>query len=315
MTETNAIIKVDTHDIEVTHLDKPYFPDGNITKGDLIEYYRRIAPVMLPYTKGRPISMERFPHGAGFEGFYQKVEPDYFPEWIHTVSIENFEKKVFQPEVTIENAATLVYLANQACITMHTWLSREDKLDYPDIMIIDLDPPSEDFEPVRRNAWIVKDIFDTLKLVPYLKTTGSKGLHVGVPLKREDHYEFVRHFARDIATILVATDPEHMTLNPREPGDKFFVDYLRNSRGATAVAPYSVRARKGATVATPIEWDELKDKKLNSRTYDINNIFDRLDKSGDPWKKMSSHARSLKGARVILDNMLAEIEGKKQYRR
>jgi bifunctional non-homologous end joining protein LigD len=284
------------------------FPDEGITQGDLMEYYRRVAETMLPYLKGRPLTMQRFPDGIGDEGFYQKEAPDYFPDWIRRVSIEVKEEGQEQPQVICENVATLVYLVDQGCITPHVWLSRADKLTHPDRLIFDLDPPDDDFELVRSAAQSLREMLEGVGLLPFVMTTGSRGLHVVVPLDRSTDFDTVRSFAKNLAGVLAEREADRLTTKVRKDkrGNRLFLDYLRNSYGQNTVAPYAVRAKPGAPVATPLDWDELSDSNLHSQTYTLQNIFRRLGQKEDPWKGMMRHARSLSEPRRRLDNLIPD---------
>ena len=175
------VIRIGRHSVRTTHPGKIRFSDDGITKRDLIDYYRRIAPWILPHLRGRPLALERYPDGIDEPGFFQKATPSYYPGWIETVTVRKGGGTV--KHVVCDDAATLVYLANQACVTPHIWLSRIDKLDYPDQMVFDLDPVGDSFEPVKATAQSLKELLDQLGLPAYLKTTGSRGLHVAVPLE------------------------------------------------------------------------------------------------------------------------------------
>lgn len=298
------VVKMNGHELELSSLDKVLFSDAGITKGDLVDYYRRIARVMLPYVKDHPATMQRFPDGAGKEGFFQKQMPGYFPSWVQRARIEVLENDEIQTQVLPNDAATLVYLANQDTITLHIWLSRADRLYYPDRMIFDLDPPGE-FEIARSTAFLVKELFEEVDLVPFVMTTGSRGLHVVTPLDRSAHFDETRDFARDAAQLLADRHPDSLTTEMRkaEREGRLFLDYLRNSYGAISVAPYSVRARPGAPIATPLTWDELRDPDIRSGRYDLRNIWDRLERAGDPWRDMMRHARGLQEPRRKLDKL------------
>jgi bifunctional non-homologous end joining protein LigD len=298
-------ITVSGREIELSNLEKVYFPRDGITKGQLIDYYRRIAETMLPYVKDRPITMHRFPDGIDAEGFYQKEAPDYFPDWVRRVSIEVEEEGTTQPQVVCNDAATLVYLAEEACITPHIWLSRVDQIRRPDRLILDLDPPDGDFEPVRFAAKSLRALLDELDLRSLVMTTGSRGLHVLVPLDRQSDFDEVRAFAKRVATVLEERAPERLTveMSKKKRGDRLFLDYLRNSYAQHAVAPYAVRPRPGAPVATPLDWEELSDGDLNSQTYNIGNIFRRLGQKQDPWGGMADRVSSLKEASRLLDRL------------
>lgn len=298
-------MQVDSHTVSVSNLEKVLFPDDEITKGDLIDYYQRVADTMLPYMEKRPLNMQRFPDGIDEGGFYHKEVPDYFPDWIDRVSVAVREEGSTQPQVVCNKTATLVYLANQACITPHVWLSRVDKLDHPDKLIFDLDPPGGDFEPVRAAALSLRDILEEVGLVPYVMTTGSKGLHVVAPLDRSADFDTVRDFTRNLAQVLARRRPDDLTTETRKNKrhGRLFLDYLRNSYAQTAVVPYAVRARPGAPVATPLDWDELSDSSLHSQTYTMHNIFRRLGQKDDPWRGIMRQARSLKEPRHGLDEI------------
>jgi bifunctional non-homologous end joining protein LigD len=300
------IKKIGRTAVDLTNTDRILFPKSKITKGALIEYYQKIAPTMLPYLKDRPISMHRYPNGIQEEGFYQKNAGEYFPEWIATKGIKKEDNTVVN-YVMVNNTETLVYLANQACITIHPWLSKKNKLDYPDRMIFDLDPSHKSitFTDIADTARALKLLLEEIGLPTFVMLTGSHGIHVYVPLKRQATFDTVRQFAHDVAEYLVAHNPKLLTLEIRKNkrGKRIFVDTLRNAWGATGVAPYSVRAHEGAPVATPLEWHELDNKKLSSQAYTIETIFKRLKKVGDPWQDMMKKATTLGKARKLLDRL------------
>ena len=290
--------------VETSNEDKVFFPDEKITKGDLIDYYQKIADRMVPYLKERPLVMKRYPDGIKGESFYQKEIGDYFPDWIERVKVK--KKGGTVTHVQCDNAATLVYLANQACIELHPWLSRSDKLHYPDQLIIDLDPSGDDFSQAVFGARVLKELFDELDLKAFLKTTGSRGLHVLVPLDRRANFDKVREFAQDTAKLLAQRHSDKLTIEARKAKrrGRLLIDTARNAYAQTAVAPYAVRAKPGAPVATPLDWDEIGNKKLNSQSYNVRNIFRRLGRKTDPWKDLPRLGRSLKEARRRLDAIL-----------
>jgi len=298
---TSDEIDTDGCVVQLSNQDKILFPDAKITKGDVIAYYTKIAPTMLPYMKDRAVTMHRFPDGITKEGFYQKDKSDYFPNWIKHVLIPKEGGK--SDYVVCNDTATLVYLANQACITPHLWLSRLDKLDYPDRMIFDLDPGSKtDFAAVKKAGLLLHKILEDLGLTSFVMTTGSRGLHIVVPLDRKTPFDDVRDCARKIAEQLVAKDPEHYTLEARlaKRCGRLYIDVSRNAFAQTTVAPYSIRARSGAPVATPLEWGELKKKSLQAQSFTIKNVFARLKKVGDPWKKINRSMQSLKKSHKMM---------------
>ena len=301
-----AIIEIDGHSVELSSTEKVMFPEDGLTKGDLIEYYRRISEIMLPFVKDRVISMQRFPDGIDGEGFYQKEVPDYFPEWVSREKIEKREGGAIT-QVICQNAATLVYLANQACITPHIWLSRVDNIEKPDRMIFDLDPSGNDFATVREGALMLRKALDQVGLDSFVMTTGSRGLHVVVPLDASEDFDTVRSFARKVARYLTRAEPKKFTTEQRKEkrGGKLFVDTLRNAYAQTGVPPYAVRARPGAPVAAPLSWDELKDRQLHPRRYGIKNIFRRLGQKTDPWEGLLKNRQSLGKPRGVVKEMIS----------
>lgn len=297
-------IRVGRRVVSVSSLDKVLFPDTGVTKGDLIEHYRLVARRMVPHVKGRPVSMQRFPDGIAGEGFYQKDAPDYFPDWIRRATVE--KKGGTVEHAVVDDAASLVYLANQNCITPHVWLSRADRLRHPDRLIFDLDPPGEDFEAVRFAAVALRDLLGELGLVPFPMTTGGRGIHVLVPLDRKAGFDAVRDFARDAAGLLADRHSDRLTTEVRknERRGRLFLDVMRNAYAQTAVPPYAVRARPGAPVAIPIAWRELADPELSGGRWNTRNAATRLRKK-DPWEGLTRRARSLSGPRRKLDRLLA----------
>ncbi|MBK8905241.1 MAG: non-homologous end-joining DNA ligase [Anaerolineaceae bacterium] len=288
-------VDIDGRSLQISHPHKVYFPDIGLTKGNLIAYYRRVAEVMLPHLRQRPLSLQRFPNGINEDGFYQKEAPDYFPDWIERVMVQVEEEKVLQPQVVCNYAATLVYLANQGCITPHAWLSRADDLQHPDRLVFDLDPPGEDFDLVRTAARALRTALIDLGLTPFVMTTGSRGLHVTVPLDRSADFDTVRAFARQVADTLAGQQPDKFTTEVRKEkrNGRLFLDYLRNAYAQTAVPPYAVRPLPGAPVATPLSWNELDRGDLHSQRYTVNNIFQRLGQKADPWQEIDRAARPL----------------------
>lgn len=296
------------HDIAISNRDKVLFPESGLTKGDLIDYYARIAPTMLPHVRNRPLSMRRFPDGIGKGGFFQKDTPDYFPDWVETAALKKEGGTV--RHVLANDAATLVYLANQGCIEPHVGLSRVDRVDFPDRLIFDLDPSDGDFDKVRDAARAVRACTDELELVGFVMTTGSRGLHVVFPLDRSADFDTVRDFAHRLAANVAALHPDVLTVEQRKDkrGDRVFLDYLRNGYAQTAIPPYGVRAKEGAPVATPLDWSEVGDGKLTPHKYTIKSLFRRLAQRDDPWKDIDRSAQSIDGA----NDALAQRERKAQ---
>lgn len=298
--------KIGKYTVEVSNPDKILFPKAKITKQEFVEYYERIAPIILPHVKNRPITMMRFPDGvmAKAKLFYQKDAADYFPDFIAIQPVKRSTGALID-YVLCNNAATLVYLANLVCV-LHTWLSRSPKLNYPDRMTFDLDPGAGvDFSLVKWAAKELKTVLEKIGLPTFLMTTGSKGLHVVVPIKRLYLFDDVRAFAQNIAQVLVDQYPDKLTLEIRKikRKKKIFIDTLRNAWSATAVAPYAVRAKPGAPIATPLKWQELSGLKTPQK-YTIKNIFQRLSRSGDLWKDIDKKAVALMQAQKKIARMM-----------
>ncbi len=293
-----------SYEVELSNTDKVLFPDCGITKGEVIDYYREVSRLMLPWLRDRVVTMQRFPDGLGKEGFFQKQVPDYFPDWFtrRTVDVADGTQQV----PVCDNLASLVYLANQASITQHVWLSRVERIHHPDQMVFDLDPPGEDFDTVRQAALDCLALLDELSLHAGVKTTGSRGLHVLVPLRRREDFDTVREFARDCARVLVARQPARYTLEQRKDrrGGRLYLDVQRNAYGQTAVAPFSLRAIAGAPVAAPIPREKLEDSRLHARSYTLRNIQRYWGEVGNPWRHLRRRARTLAGARKTLDALL-----------
>ncbi len=286
-------MNIDGHAIEISNPDKVLFPQAGYTKSDLVGYYRDVADVMLPHLEDRPLTLHRFPDGIASDGFYQQNASDYFPQWIARVTLPKENGKVVH--CMCNDAATLVYLAGQACITPHVWLARADQPHHPDRMIFDLDPGSDDFDTVRVAARTMRQVLEDIGLETFVMTTGSRGLHVVTPLDASADFDAVREFARHVAEVAAARAPGELTTEQRknQRGGRLYLDIMRNAYGQTAVAPYAVRARPGAPVATPLDWDELGDGKLRADRYNIGNIMRRLGQKQDPWRTIASHAAAL----------------------
>jgi bifunctional non-homologous end joining protein LigD len=287
--------------VSVGNPGKVLFPGDGITKLDLVEHYRRVAPAMVAHAGGRPITLQRFPDGIGAGGFLQKQASGHFPEWVERVTVPKSGGTV--DHVVLRRAADVAYLADQATITFHAALAPVEHLDRPDRLILDLDPSVDDFEAVRDGARMLRELLDDLGLVPYLMTTGSRGLHVVVPVAGTETFDEVGPVAEGVARALVARDPDRFTVETRKAqrGDRVFVDWLRDAYGQTAVAPWSVRPRPGAPVAVPIDWPELDDPGLTSRRYTLRDAADLVDARPDPWAGMSRRARGTERARKRLE--------------
>ncbi|WP_276324206.1 non-homologous end-joining DNA ligase [Streptomyces sp. RFCAC02] len=301
-------IRVAGRDVPLSRPDKPMFPDDGITKAELVDYYRSVARPMLTYTRGRPVSMERYPDGYTGHSFFHKDVPRHFPDWVHRAEVPKAGGSLTM--AVCDDAPTLAYLAGQACITPHIWLSRADRPDCPDRMVIDLDPPEgggadADFATVRWAATAVRDLLADLGLKSVVMTTGSRGLHVLVPLDGKSDVDTVRAFARDAAGVLAARHPDRLTTEVRKDRRKgrLYLDTQRNGFAQTAVAPYAVRARRHAPVATPLTWDEVDDPDLGPRNWTLRTLPGRLAERGDPWAGLHRLRRSLRPAQRRLTRL------------
>jgi bifunctional non-homologous end joining protein LigD len=272
--------------VNITHPEKIYWPDDGIAKGDLIEYYRDISSVILPYLKDRPQSLHRFPNGIAAKGFFQKdVSRQPPPEWIETIRHKSESDGKTLEYLVCTNASSLLYMANLGCIEMNPWNSRIESLDRPDYLIIDLDPEAMPFAKVVETALAVRKFFDGIDVECYCKTSGKRGLHLFVPVAAEYDYEQVRQFAQIVAQTMNARLPKITSVvrGPAQRQHRVYLDYLQNKRGATLAAPYSVRPVPGATVSTPLKWAELK-RGLDPTKFTLRTVRKRVDKVGDLWK-------------------------------
>jgi len=280
--------------VNISHPDKVLFPRAGLTKMDLARHYERVAPVMLPYVKDRPLALQAFPGGVDAKGFFMKAVPDYFPEWVQRVTVDKRGGTV--THALANDAATLVFLAGQNVVTPHVWLSRGDEPKQPDRLIIDFDPSKEGgFADVRAAARDAGERLRDAGLATYAMATGSRGIHVICPLRRGAGFGDVHKFARAVTEQMVEADPRHLTLEYKKVDreDKIFVDVNRNAYAQHAVAPYGVRPREKAPAAVPLHWDELSDSKLKPDRWTVVTIGDRIDSEGDPWKGMNRRARAL----------------------
>ncbi|MFI0720763.1 non-homologous end-joining DNA ligase [Streptomyces sp. NPDC021224] len=282
----------------VSRPDKVLFPADGLTKADLAAYYKTVAPRMLPQLRGRPLMLERHPGGIGDHGFMQKDTPDHVPDWVRRAELPKEGGTVTY--TVCDDTATLVYLADQACVTLHRFLSRADHADRPDRLVFDLDPPDSDFAPVREAARHVRGLLDELELPSTVMTTGSRGLHVLVALDARSAVDEVRTFARDAAELLAARHPGSLTAEPRKAArrGRLYLDVQRNAYGQTSVAPYAVRSLPGAPVAAPLTWDDVDDPEMTARRWSLRDA-DALA-AADPWHG-APRPRALGPARRRLD--------------
>lgn len=278
-------------DVPLTSPGKVLFGEAGVTKAELAAHYAAVADWMLPHVSGRPVSMQVFHGGVERRGHFMKQAPEHFPQWIKRVTVPKKGGEV--THVVAEHAADLVYLAGQNVITPHVWMSRADRLDRPDRLVLDLDPTVEDFEQVKRAASMVAGLFRDAGLEPFAMLTGSRGIHVVAPIRRELAFPEVFALSRALARAAVERCPEELTteFHKENRGEKIFVDDLRNRWAQTVVPPYAVRARPEATVATPIAWDELD--AAEPRHWTVRNIGER---GGDPWADIAAAAASPRSA-------------------
>jgi bifunctional non-homologous end joining protein LigD len=280
--------------VEVTHPERVLFPDDGLTKGDVAAYHAEVSETMLRHVRDRPLVLRRYPEGIARPGFIQQEWREQGPDWVGRVRTPKRGGGSIE-HVVAWNRATLVYLANRGAVTLHAWTSRSQHLDAPDRLVIDLDPPGDDLAPARHAAHAARAALEARGLVPFLMTTGSRGLHVVAPLRPSAEHDAVLAFAREVAEGMAADDPDALTTRARlaDRGGRLYVDVGRNAYGQTSVAPYAVRARAGAPVATPLAWEELDQPGLTARTWTLRTIPDRLRERGDPWRGIDRHRRRL----------------------
>jgi bifunctional non-homologous end joining protein LigD len=277
----------------ITHPDKVLFPEDGITKGELAAYYEAIAPVMLPHLRERPVTMERYPSGIGAPGFMHKNVSKGFPEWLERVEVTKKGGTVHHP--LIGDLRSLLWMVNQNTITPHVWPSRTPRLLRPDLCVFDLDP-ADDRQDVLRSAVLgLRDLLAELGLASWVKTSGSKGFHVVVPIDGETRHGEVARFAHRVGATLVARDPEHLTQEfaKVDRGGRIYVDTGRNGYSATFAAAYAVRARPGAPVSAPCTWDEIERGTVGPRTLTLRSMVQRVDATGDSWAGLDMNPQSL----------------------
>ncbi len=270
-----------------THADKVFWPREGYTKGDVIRYYERVANVILPYLRGRPMVLNRHPNGIRGPSFYQKnVDPKHLPPFVESVSIRARSTGRNVHYVVCNNKATLLYLANLGCIEMHPWLARTAHLNKPDVLVLDLDPGGSPFSQVIAVARAVRKVIEQAGGHCGVKTSGKTGLHIYVPISAAYDFAEVREVAKTIARIVNKRLPK-LTSFARSPANRrnrVYLDYARNSIGQTLAAPYSLRAYPAATVSTPLTWNELT-ASVRPQRYNLRTVFRRLNGKGDVWRK------------------------------
>jgi bifunctional non-homologous end joining protein LigD len=294
----------------ITHPDKVLFPDDGITKGDLAIYYEAVAPVLLPHIRNRPITLERYPSGIGNKGFWQKDVSKGFPEWLQRVAVPKKDGTVHHPLVT--DVRSLLWVVNQNTITPHVWVTRAPDLYHPDVCVFDLDPSRDDEPEVLRGATLgLRDLLAELGLPSWVKTTGSKGFHIVVPLDGSAQTDEVERFAHTVGRLVVARDPDHLThqFSKVDRGGRILVDTGRNGYSATFAAAYAVRARAGAPVSAPCTWEEVELGQVGPRTFTLRTVPERVARVGDLWSDMKRRGRSLARAHARLQRLASTTLG------
>lgn len=280
---SDKTITVDKHKLQLSNLDKIYWPDDGYTKGDLIEYYKAIAKYILPYIKNRPMSLKRNPNGIADDGFFQKDAGGHAPEWVKQIEVYSESNDKIIHYIMLNDTASLLYAANLGCIEMNPWNSATPKIDNPTYMVIDIDPSDKStFGEVIETAQAVKTVLDKGGVPGYCKTSGATGLHVYIPMGAKYSYEQVKNFGHLVASLVQQMLPNTTSLERglAKRGPKIYVDFLQNRKGQTLSCAYSVRPKPGATVSTPLEWAEVKPG-LHPSNFNIKNIHERLEKKGD----------------------------------
>ena len=286
--EDNVIVQADGHEVRLTNLRKIFWPDLGLTKGDLLRYYADVAAVLLPHIRDRAMVMRRYPHGASGPSFFMKRAPSPRPAWIRTCSIRHDSDNVIDFPV-IDDRAALLWVVNLGCIDLNQWYARCDDVDRPDYLHFDLDPGvGATFDRVLETALIVREALDTLKMPSLVKTTGSKGLHMYVPIVRGPVQKQVWTFAKALAQELAGRHPAIITAEYRvakRPRGRVLVDYNQNRWGSTLASIYSVRPRPEATVSTPVTWKEIE-RGVRIEQFTMKNVPARVAKVGDLWKPL-----------------------------
>jgi bifunctional non-homologous end joining protein LigD len=290
----------------ITHPDKVLFPDDGITKGELAAYYEAIAPLMLPHMRARPVTMERYPAGIGEKGFFHKSVTKGFPEWLERVETPKKNGTVFYP--LIGDTRSLQWMANQNTITPHVWTSRAPQLYQPDVCVFDLDPAEDDPVVLRTVSLALRDFLLELGLRSWIKTSGSKGFHVIVPLDGVAGYDDCARFAHHAGAMMVTRDPDHLTQEfaKVDRGGRILVDTGRNGYSATFAAAYAVRAKTGAPVSAPCTWEEIERGTVGPRSFTLKSMAKRVEECGDVWVEMSEVKQSLRDPMQRLRELQAD---------
>src|SRR5215203_4817672 len=274
--------------VKLTNLHKPFWPKLHVTKRDLIQYYLDMAPVLLPHVADRAMVMKRYPHGAAGEFFFMKRAPTPRPDWIEICNIEHESGNIINFPM-IQDVAALMWVINLGCIDLNQWYARCDDVDRPDYLHFDLDPvPNASFEKVCEAALFLKLALDSIKIPSFAKTTGSKGIHIYIPIKRGPTQKQVWTFAKEFAYAVASQAPKLLTAIyqvSKRPKGRVLVDYNQNAWGRTLASVYSVRPNKLPSVSTPVEWKEI-DKRIRIEDFRLDNVRARFKKTGDLFKPL-----------------------------
>lgn len=285
-------------DVEITHGDRVVFPDVSLTKRDVVEYYRRVADRMMPHLRDRPLVLYRFPDGLDGDGFFQKQTPTGLRESLATASVPRRRGGAVEHAVVCDDADDLLRIVNQGAFEIHALLTHATTPDRPDQIVLDLDPSTDDIEPVIEAARATRAVLADLDVASFVKSTGSRGVHVHILLDAETDIDDVHDLSRRLAELIVAEDPDAFTVAQRrnDRGERVYIDWLRNGYGQHAVVPYSVRARPRAPVSLPMDWDEVTAANFDPQAFTVANAFRRLAQKRDPWEAMDSSPRCDAGA-------------------
>jgi bifunctional non-homologous end joining protein LigD len=287
--QDNVILRVGTREVRLTNLRKIFWPALGLTKGDLLQYYANVSDVLLPHIADRAMVMKRYPHGASGDFFFMKRAPSPRPDWIKICTIDHGNGNIIDFPM-IGDLASLMWVINLGCIDLNQWYAKCDDINRPDYLHFDLDPGSATFDRVRETGLVVREALTVLKIPSLVKTTGSKGLHVYVPIVRGPLQKDVWTFAKALAVELAARNPKLMTAEykvAKRPAGRVLVDYNQNAWGRTLASVYSVRPRPDATVSTPVSWDEVK-KGIRIEDFTVTNVPNRVATLGDRWKPLLS---------------------------
>lgn len=299
-------LHIDGKTLKFTNLDKIWYPNEGITKRDVLNYYDSVAHLLVPHLAGHPLSLKRYPNGIHEDFFFQKDIPETYPSWLRIEPIHSEHRGEPIRYVVADDRATLLYLTNLGCIDQNPWMSRIETLEYPDYILIDLDPQECPFDKIIDAMLLTREVLDEIDLKGYPKTTGGDGMHIFVPVEPRYTYEQCRTFAEILSTVVISRKPDLFT-TPRAVAkrrkNRVYFDYLQISSAKTIAAPYVLRAYDGAPVATPLDWSEVK-KGLTPKTFHIGNAVERFKTTGDLFKPVLDNPQKMEPALKKLANLL-----------